>query len=175
MSLNYSASTSSIGTNNVFHDRGTLHVTKDDYKADFKYPFYLYYINILVNVLLIIFFLNLCMYASRASEYAQASSSSSSSLFPDGNREKRDLNKVIEQDLTTQVMDSMDMMFGVLSNGKEDVDRVKITLSKKVLNIFIYIVFPLSYLTLFQANNQLDMKVKTSQGEPPISMAILYN
>lgn len=78
------------------------------------------------------------MYASRASEYAQASSSSSSSLFPpDGNREKRDLNKVIEQDLTTQVMDSMDMMFGVLSNGKEDVDRVKITLSKKVLNKYI--------------------------------------
>lgn len=41
-----------------------------------------------------------------------------------------------EEALTGQVMDSMDMMFAVMSNAMEgDVNKVKITLSKSVCRI----------------------------------------
>lgn len=52
---------------------------------------------------------------------------------------------MVEQDLTTQVMDSMDMMFGVLSNGQEDVDEVKITLSKSVIIQLFFSLWFLNY------------------------------
>eukprot|EP00026_Physarum_polycephalum_P005845 Phypoly_transcript_05884.p1 GENE.Phypoly_transcript_05884~~Phypoly_transcript_05884.p1 ORF type:complete len:278 (+),score=34.19 Phypoly_transcript_05884:111-836(+) len=103
-------------------------MTKDDTKHDFQYQ-------------------------PRAQEFGSPSSSCSSLAGRNHESEKYPVMKD-EEAMTGQVMDSMDMMFAVMSNAMQgEINEVKITLSKS-------------------ADNELHMKVKSSQAGPPLDITL---
>jgi hypothetical protein len=91
-------------------------------------------------------------YQPRAREFGSPSSSLSSLSGTVHDSEK--LYPKDDEILTGQVMDSMDMMFAALSNTTQgEVNEVKITLTKS-------------------ADNELHMKVKSSQAQPPLDITL---
>jgi len=91
-------------------------------------------------------------YQQRAREFSPSSSSSSFAGHPQES-EKYSTTRDDEA-LTGQVMDSVDMMFAAMSNAMEgEVNEVKITISKS-------------------ADNELHMKVKSNQADPPLDLTL---